>query len=491
MAEQVNKQWNTNAKLIWSDMTEVRCDFLLPYLGSEVSLTEILTQTTKWTPEKFMNMFSHVFEHKFKCENIKLVDFARVEPRIVSKKLLASCLSTLASKCDNIETLNLDGFFIHEKCKDDLINLCTSLKSTLRKLNLTRCKGIHDDTLPSVLEPLENLQELNLSKTRIIGRFVNKVDAEKFKRLRKLRVNICEHLQDDYLMSLIRKCENLEYFSLVFSDDENSNHEQERVLNTIVEGLPQLRNLEASLNFDKCGEKLVNLKNLTHLTLGGNETLKSLDIARILNGVPTLKYLNVAICSRYLTDEAFTLLPVNAKLEHLNIAGDKKFTDEALNSLTVHFQDSLKELIIALECRFSLDAILKLVESMIDHKLAFLDLSSTRYRHKQIAEFLVKISDLLDTKPRRTKRFRVNCRDLGIDSEAFMKGRNRDEMTLRHNQRAYLIDEDTDEEFIQVSLITYRNIEIEVDTNPFFVGTRDYRLAFLLVVIKHLGYFLA
>ncbi len=479
--EQVNKQWNKNAKLVWSDMTELRCNSLLPYLGSKCLLADILTESCKWTPDKFTNMFTHLLEYKFKCEKLKLVDFSRVEPRIVSRKLLATCLGQLSAKCTGIEALNLDEFFIHEKCKEDLTNLCSVLKSSLKRLNLTRCKAINDERLPDILNLCESLDELNLSKTRVIGRFVDKVNDQVFKRLRNLRLNICEHLEDEYLVRLIQKCESLTSFSLVFSDDENDNHNGERILNTIVQSLPQLRQLKASLNLKDCGTKLVELKNLTFLTLRGNKSLKSLDIAKILNGIPTLKHLNVAICSRYLTDEAFTLLPVNAKLEHLNIAGDKKFTDDALASLTTHFQDSLKELIIALECRFSLNAVLKLVESMLDAKLAFLDLSSARYPHMEIAEFLMKLSDLLDSRQQqqqpggRAKKFRVNCGYLSIDEEAFLKDRNKAEMTLRHDQPAYQFTDDLEDEFSVVCLIAYRNLEIEVDSNPFYLGTRDYR----------------
>jgi hypothetical protein len=467
MAEQVNKQWNANAKLVWSDKTSFSCHLWYSNTNDDI----VSFPERDRTPDKFIKVFSSLFESKLDGRRITRVDFTEIEPRIVSKRLVQHCLTTLAERCPNIESLRLDHFYIHEEAAAELSQLLASLGERLKLLSLRCCRAVDDDAIEAALRLCPNLCEVNMNRCRITGTKV--FERSLFANLKKLKLIYCDELEDESLVPLIRMCTSLESLTVMIHDTDDF-FVGATVVPCIVESLPAIKHLDCNFNLENAGLHLSQLTNLTHLSVSYSETITNADVALILNKCVNLKHLNVSSLSSMLNDTAFTLQPINAKLEHLSVSGHKKLTDRTLVSIVDNFQTTLKELIVAWNCRFTLEALYKLAEATVDAKLAYLDMTSANYPNVALAEFLAKMAIL--TEERCAHTLRVCCRDMYINDVELLKRLDRGKWSVRHDKRCYLEEDFVEHESSNaIQLFVYGNFEIESDTDFLDPLARDYR----------------
>ncbi len=354
-----------------------------------------------------------------------------------------------------------------------MIQLFASLNSTLRFLSLRCCRAVDDDLIEAALRNCPQLDEVNMNRCRITGTKV--FDRSLFANLKKLKLIYCDELEDEALVPLIKMCSSLQSLTIMIHDTDDF-FVGAVAIPSIVEHLPSLRYLDCNFNLDSMGVHLSKLVNLSHLSLSYSETITNSDVAEILNKCVNLKHLNISSLSSLLNDSAFTLKPIYAKLEHLSVSGHKKLTDRTLVALVDNFQSSLRELVIAWNCRFTLDGLYTLAEATLDYNFAYMDMTSANYPNAALAEFLAKLANLTQAKCRSTRNFRICCRDTYINDVELLKGIDRGKLSVMHNKRCYLEEDFVEHESSNaIQLFVYGNFEIECDTDFLNPLARDYR----------------
>ena len=311
--EQVSRKWQAYAKTYWSIQTEIRLsDFTI--FGRE----DFMSFKTQ---HQYENTLICLFEQKFEPVNVRKLDITGLGVHLISDHNLYHLALEFLNRCTRVFDLSIDfkisRNYLHG-VETMLEKYFSSSSSSQLKSLLLKGSEIKDDCIKLVLDKCKTLENLLLEDTRIIGECFKNMQLNT--NLKRVKIKSLLDPDENSLIALINKCPGLTHL-----DIDVLNTDLYMLLPYIVQKLANIEQLSVPFNevSKKVIEQMSSLENLQKLILS-DEIVDSKTIALILNKCKSLKHfvLNDFRGKNYsFKSNIFTLMPINAPLEILEING--------------------------------------------------------------------------------------------------------------------------------------------------------------------------
>jgi hypothetical protein len=436
MVEQVSKQWNHLAKLAWAEKTTFGTNNIFNRCNIPITL------------ERFLKILDCLLTKKLTGSNIKKLSLMELGSFKTSSKFFSECMRIIAENCPNLESICLEGFFSIKNPSRFPEAEFLQLKN-LKSLKLLDCKPIKDEFIRKLFQS-NSLETVEVSGSKYLtGEFLTDESLD-FSKLKEVNFSHCKSLREEHVIKLLERIGgNLTKFCVEYTLKKMS----QTLFDAIIKHAPQVENLSCLIRFSK-PTRLSTLTNLVYLDISWSRGIRSnYDLANMLNSCKNLKHLNLADCGKeFLGNEAFTLFPIRAPLRYLNIDGYKGLGDATLNALQKYLVNTLEELVIGETKRFSVKAIVSLIETLAVSKLKHLNLAHSKYLGS--ADFLNKVVESLE--PMRQSHAR-NVFSINVESSQFLPEKFTEDKHVSEWTRKSVRESEGDFYF----QIKYRNLVVE------------------------------
>ncbi len=240
--------------------------------------------------------------------------------------------------------------------------------------------------------------------------------VEKLRSLHTILINYCTNMLDQHLIDFIST--NGPYITHGFyASSSGSSKLTKQFYESVVSNLTSVHRLALTCLQTDQSEHLHMLSNLVELDLNSSEA-NNRAFALILNKCDRLRTLNLSWCAN-LTDQAFDLYPINAKLDSLDLSYDSNVTDITLQKLAQYLSHSLKELKIAYCLGMTSEGVLEFLKTTT--KLNYLNVSNSNDVDN---DFMIDLTQMENMKS-VTPRMFVSCVCCAnFDIEKFLVGKS-------------------------------------------------------------------
>ncbi|KMT05424.1 hypothetical protein BVRB_7g175510 [Beta vulgaris subsp. vulgaris] len=234
---------------------------------------------------------------------------------------VAKCLQNFSM----LQCLRLDGSTV----------TCSALKmigewsGSLRELSLSKCSGVTDEGVASIVKKHTQLRNLNITCCRKITSVSIDCITSSCTALTSLKMEACNHVSADAFVFIGQRCRVLEELDATDNDIDDKGLES-------ISRCSRLSCLKLGICLDFADEGLIQIgmhcSNLKEIDLYRAIAISDKGIASIARGCPALEMINFAYCD-HVSDASLILLSKCSRLKALEARGCSRITSEGLAAI--------------------------------------------------------------------------------------------------------------------------------------------------------------
>ncbi|XP_022745713.1 F-box/LRR-repeat protein 3-like isoform X2 [Durio zibethinus] len=243
---------------------------------------------------------------------------------------LADCLKKLSL----LQSIKLDGCLITYDGLKTIGNWCVSL----RDLSLSKCSGVTDEGLSSVVTKHKDLRKLDITCCRKITDVSIAQITKSCKSLTSLRMESCTLVSRDAFVLIGQQCHLLEELDLTDNEIDDKGLKY-------ISRCSKLSNLKLGICLNVTDEGLIHISRgcskLIELDLYRSAEITDCGILAIAQGCLDLEMINIAYC-KDITDFSLLSLSKCSRLKTLESRGCSLITSLGLTAIAVGCKELTK-----------------------------------------------------------------------------------------------------------------------------------------------------
>lgn len=243
---------------------------------------------------------------------------------------LADCLKKLTL----LQSVKLDGCLITYDGLKTIGNWCVSL----RELSLSKCSGVTDEGLSSVVTKHKDIRKLDITCCRKITDVSIAHITNMCSSLISLRMESCTLVSREAFVLIGQRCHLLEELDLTDNEIDNKGLKY-------ISRCSKLSNLKLGICLNITDSGLIHISRscskLLELDLYRSAGISDLGILAIAQGCPGLEMINVAYC-KDITDRSLLSLSKCSRLKTLESRGCSLITSLGLTAIAVGCKELTK-----------------------------------------------------------------------------------------------------------------------------------------------------
>ncbi|KAL2928017.1 F-box/LRR-repeat protein 3, partial [Bienertia sinuspersici] len=234
---------------------------------------------------------------------------------------VARCLQ----KFSMLQCLKLDGCQV----------TCSSLKmignwsGSLRELSLSKCRGVTDEGIASVVKKHTQLRKLDITCCRKITSVSIDCITSSCTALTSLKMEACSHISKGAFVLIGQRCRVLEELDVTDNDVDDEGLKS-------ISRCSRISCLKLGICLDITDEGLIQIglhcSKLKEIDLYRAIRISDGGIASIAEGCPALELINIAYCDQ-VTDASLISLSKCSRLKALEARGCSSFTSEGVAAI--------------------------------------------------------------------------------------------------------------------------------------------------------------
>ncbi|KAB2098523.1 hypothetical protein ES319_A01G244900v1 [Gossypium barbadense] len=247
---------------------------------------------------------------------------------------VTSSLGDSLKKFSMLQSVKLDGCLISYDGLKTIGNWCPSL----RELSLSKCSGVTDEGLSSIVTRHKDLRKLDITCCRkitdvSISRITNSCNS-----LTSLRMESCTLVSREAFVLIGQRCHLLEELDLTDNEIDDKGLKY-------ISRCSQLSNLKLGICLNITDEGLIHIgrgcSKLLELDLYRSVEITDSGIIAIAQGCPGLEMINIAYC-KDITDHSLLSLSKCSRLKTLESRGCSMITSLGLTAVAVGCKELTK-----------------------------------------------------------------------------------------------------------------------------------------------------